>query len=461
MQFRVSRPLSILATTLVVTSLPYLVTSEPVQYCQHGSARSDIDFCMGVLTQQNISTSSHDFYLTLNITRYSKASLGWSVLGLGDVMDGGLMFVVYGNPDSTGQPVVSVRTSTGHSPPKVATSADKNGVDVRVISAEWARLHAFPDSAMAMISLICYSCTSWPGSRALMTSNPQPWMWAFNYQQEMSTFELNANLNMHGEGGWGHFDINMPHTVGRPDNALTTTIVSAEPAWGVSENDRSSATNTTLSACRKYLLLHLHGIVMGAAFLLIFPTGTLAIRSGFPLAFKYHWVIQVVASGLTGVGFVLGLLHRREVNTIHQLVGIFLMACLGMQSFVGWRHHIVFLRLHRRTWLSHSHMWIGRLMMIGGWSNLITGIMLSGYSRLVITTAGVLIGAEILGFIVLLWWTRVKGLDGELAIKWNSAGHEDNDAEYFALGEDDKEEDTAVQLGREKTRSIMGNVEEA
>ena len=200
------------------------------------------------------------------------------------------MFVVYGDIDSARLPVVSVRTSTGDSPPKVVASADTNGLDVRVTSVGWVRLHAFPNSAMTMVSLIFYSCTSWPGSQTLLTSNPQPWMWAFNYKQEMPSFELDANLNMHGEGGWGRFHINIPLMVpNKTISTITPIMGSEEPKSGVSKNSNDSAINTTRWARgKKYLLLHLHGIVMGAAFLLIFPTGTLAIRSGFPWAFKYH-----------------------------------------------------------------------------------------------------------------------------------------------------------------------------
>ena len=354
------------------------------------------------------------------------------------------MFVVYGHPDYAGQPVTSVRTSTGHSPPKLAALEDKNGVDVRVIGAQWVKSYAFARPTVAMISLICYSCTLSQGSGAAVASNPQSWMWAFNYEQEMSTSELDASLNMYGEGGWGQFLVNMPPSFGGPDNTMATSMMSGEPDLGHNNNDRPSAGNAAMSIGQNYQVPYLHGILMAAAFLLLSPTGALAIGSGFPLAFKYRSLIQVVACGFTGVGFMLGLLRRHQVNSMHQLIGCSLVACLGIQGLLGWRHHVIFLRVHRRTWLSHCHIWMGRLLMTGGWGNLITGIVLSGHSRLAVTAAAMLVGGEALGFLA-VWWRRRRGrVQGDLAMKWNSAEYETNDVDYFALGEDDKEEETEI-----------------
>jgi hypothetical protein len=443
MYLQVRAPYFALAASIV--SLLNPVVSEPVQYCKYGAATDQIDFCVGVLMHHNISTTFHDLYLTMSVSRPDSTSLGWTAVGLGEVMEGALMFIVYGDPKSSEQPIVSIRKSTGHKQPTLVTREDMNGADLRVIRADWVAPSSPSGSSVAMVSLVCYSCHLWPGAEVSATSKSQPWMWAWNSKQAIPVFTYDAHLKMHahhaGAGGWGNFYVDMSRSVNNWHSFPSfPPIRPGIRALGVSESPKVSVTYW-MAWLKHNPGLHAHGIIMGAAFLLLFPIGILAMRYGSTNSFKYHWILQLITSGLFGVGFLLGLMLKSKINTVHQVLGILLIACLGVQNILGWRHHIVFLRLRHRTWLSHFHIWLGRFVMIGGWSNLITGLILRGYSNLCIALVGCLVGSELVGLITWLWLLKLKVKSPKLPRKVRAERHKNNDAEYFALGEDDDEDD--------------------
>ena len=92
----------------------------PTQYCQKSDGTPSgarLDFCTSLTTYENPQSSSHNLYLSLHITRKDASPNGWMAVGIGDRMDGALMFVVYGDPRSGRAPIVSIRTTKGHSQP--------------------------------------------------------------------------------------------------------------------------------------------------------------------------------------------------------------------------------------------------------------------------------------------------------------------------------------------------------
>lgn len=75
-----------------------------------------------------------------------------------------------------------------------------------------------------------------------------------------------------------------------------------------------------------------------------------------------------------------------------------------MQGILGWRHLVKFLEISHRTWLSDVHVLLGRSVMIGGWSNVIIGMMLYSYSTEAMAIVGTLGLLEMAGLI--LWITE-------------------------------------------------------
>ncbi|KAI1457375.1 iron reductase domain protein [Annulohypoxylon moriforme] len=453
-----------------IIPLAHLGASEPVQFCKYGAENNEIDFCMSMLTHYNTSTSAHDLFLTMSVLRPNSTALGWTAIGLGEVMEGSLMFIVYGDPLVSKQPIVSIRKSTGHSQPTLITEEDtKSGADLRLLRADWQESPSDRRTVSAVVSVVCYSCHLFPGTTISATSKSQPWMWAWNDNQEFDDFLEDSQLQGHshqsGAGGWGNFYVDMSRSLNTwKSSPSPPSIILGIQAIGVSESPNGSPAYG-VAWLKNNPILHAHGILMGVAFLFVFPLGVLAMRSGRAKAFKYHWVLQLVASGLTVAGFVLGLVLGRKVDTFHQVLGITLVASLGVQGILGWRHHMVFLRLRRRTWLSHSHIYLGRLMMIGGWTNLITGLVLRGYSRVSVGIMGCVVVLEAIGLTAWLAWKRIKAARDERMNKHGSNGHKDDLSNYFALDDlDEDEEEDALPSGNpqdEESKPMMGKSEKA
>jgi hypothetical protein len=416
------------------------VFCEPVQYCKYGATSNGVDFCMGMLLHSNVSTQANDLYLTMSVSRQSNSSLGWTALGLGETMEGSLMFIVYGDPLSGESPIVSIRKSTGHHQPTLVQPNDMNGADLRVIRSDWF----FPSSTTttAMISVICYSCHLWPGTTVSDSSHSQPWIWAWNPSQGFDIFTYDAHLSMHahhaGKGGWGNFYVDMPRSLNTWHNQPSFPPIIS----GVESLGTSSSPEFSMKWMHRNPLTHAHGIAMCTAFLGLFPAGVLAMRSGSKQSFKHHWVIQAIASLLTINGGILGLYLGHRIDTLHQVVGIVIILLLGTQGFLGWRHHVVFVRLHHRTWLSHAHIWLGRILLTGGWFNVMTGLILRGYSGLSLGVMGAFIGVEILSMGAWLYW-KSSGKSQKI---------ENDGVNYFTVGDDEYEEEASEINGQDKEK---------
>jgi Cytochrome domain of cellobiose dehydrogenase len=438
----------VLAATLLL-SVP--VSAEPVQYCKFGynarEERSEVDFCMGLLMHQNLSTNTHDLYLTMTLTRSSP--LGWTAIGAGNVMKGSLMFIVYGDPNSSESPIVSIRTSEGHHQPKLISKADAGGADIRVLRADWVpSTEGFTPSNplyVAKISLVCYSCHLWPGTEISATSRSQPWIWAWNSRQDIPVYSYDAHLDMHkhhaGNGGWGNFYVDMARSINTAKSAPSLPPIRPQTATlGASDLplDREGMLNWIISEPK----VRAHGFIMTVVFLALFPLGTFAMRSRSAKSFKYHWVIQLTASILAVIGIFNGLLIDPVIWTVHQAVGITLVVALGAQGILGWRHHVGFVKDRRRTWISHAHVWLGRSIIVAGWSNIVTGMRLGGYSH---TAVMAVAGLMVLEFVGLTFWicaanrkSRRKMSQNARAINpgWNK------ELQYFAVGDMDSDDET-------------------
>jgi hypothetical protein len=183
-----------------------------------------------------------------------------------------------------------------------------------------------------------------------------------------------------------------------------------------------------------------HGLILSTAFLLLFPAGIVTLRSSSSKNFTYHWTIQLSASFLLLLGAALGLLKSSKMNTIHQWGGIGLAAIIGIQGLAGWWHHRLFLRLKRRTWVSYLHIWLGRGMMLAGWGNIVTGLLLRGYEF----TSGLVVSVEVivclqaLGFGWWVVWRERKYGKGKYTPKPTWAEIAEG---HFALEEDGSDDD--------------------
>ncbi|OAA73468.1 Carbohydrate-binding domain family 9-like protein [Cordyceps fumosorosea ARSEF 2679] len=437
------------------------------QFCLDGWDRQGPRFCMAASMYHNHSTSAHDMLVSVEVTRPADAALasaGWLAIGSGAVMSGSLMFVVYGDPLTGQGPFVSARgveIGNGHTPPDVLSRDDpslNHGVLVQQLGAgEWRA--GANGTHVGVVRFACYACTAWSGHAVDAEATSQPLIWAFNGLEDMAPYAWDQPLHKHvGVSGWGNFYANL--------QAASTHHAAGPPAV-VPGHDRINAAATHITVkppsffqrLRARPAAHAHGFVMLLAFLALFPLGVVGIRSGLDRAFKYHWTIQAGAMCFATVGAALGIYMSRGnlLGSAHQKVGLAVFALLFAQAASGWWHHVRFVRIRRRTWVSYAHMGLGWGILLGGWANAVTGAMLFGLGRPGLLVLVGLVATELMALVAVVYVARRKSRQDRAkatakATDWRDGENE----EYFALddadSEDDDEEDTSSRKSDEKLR---------
>lgn len=450
-----------ISTLLLIAAL-----AEPVQYCKFGDParpNQEVDFCLGITTQRNETTGAHNVHLTFTHTRRRLWANGWTAVGTGDVMADSLMFIIYGDPSSGEKPVVSIRRVTGHHQPKLLTQAQMGGGDMRVLRSDWIAQSA--GEVTATVSAICYSCTLWPGSASLSaTSTSQPWIWAWNKEQEFDVYDYEAHLLMHahhaGKGGWGRFYVDMARAESTASYIPSVPVIRpGVSALGASEAPDLFAFGGITGFFSTNPVLHLHGFLMALAFLLLFPAGVFAMRSGSSRAFTYHWIVQALASAATIGGIAAGLTLQRKINTAHQIVGLSLGSALGLQAYLGWKHHVDFVRIRRRTWISHAHVWTGRCIMTGGYINMILGLLLRGYAHIHVGLTTLFIVLQSLAMIFWVWRQARKAAAVAHFAKYKSLEEDVQEQGCFTVASAEETDDEDDEKGVDSAATLRGGEE--
>lgn len=121
------------------------------------------------------------------------------------------------------------------------------------------------------------------------------------------------------------------------------------------------------------ILIIVHAVCLAGSFLLLFPLGVVALR-WFKLI-RVHWMLQVLATLICLLGLVIAIAFSSmdpEYNTFgegHQIIGIVVVFALIVQTATGYKHHQDCKKTGRRTWISYSHLWIGRVVIVLGMVN--------------------------------------------------------------------------------------------
>ncbi|QYT04075.1 Cytochrome b561 domain-containing protein [Trichoderma simmonsii] len=436
------------------------VSAAPSQYCLFGLPRDEIDFCMAVSLYHNHSTSAHDVYLSLAVrrsaTQSNGTSLGWTAIGTGPKMAGSLMFVLYGDPEvSDAKPTLSVRTvKAGHSRPAQVTQQDTGKqLDVRISETTWKK--AEDDLYVATASIVCYACSEWMGTEISPESVSQPWIWAWNKQQDMKAFAPDQQLEAHSMvDGYGYFYVDMKAATSHHSDGFPTFNVTGEDSnIGTSDRPIKEAKTGLWQKLLSRPLAHLHGFFMMTAFLLLFPVGAVAIRSGSEKSFKYHWVIQASAMVSALCGAIVAIVMSDMVfGSPHQIAGVVIVSLLVVQAVLGWRHHVDFIRIFRRTWISYAHISLGFVILVSGWANVIGGLVLYGFSKFGIAMLALFILLEAAGVGAWSFLARRRSMARGTIHKETP----ESSAAYFALEdipESDEEDDAAEERGLMQKRN--------
>lgn len=77
---------------LLIITLYIVLTAAQVQFC-HVDQVFSLDLCLTLSTAYNSTSGEHDYYVTFS--GLFKRGRGWNAFGIGERMDGALMFVLY------------------------------------------------------------------------------------------------------------------------------------------------------------------------------------------------------------------------------------------------------------------------------------------------------------------------------------------------------------------------------
>ncbi|KAF2455935.1 hypothetical protein BDY21DRAFT_386790 [Lineolata rhizophorae] len=126
-------------------------------------------------------------------------------------------------------------------------------------------------------------------------------------------------------------------------------------------------------------MLIAHGVMASMAFVIFFPAGAISIRlCSFPGLVWFHAALQGLAYMIYVVGFGLGVYmasNMRMLDHYHPRIGIALFVLLFVQPILGFLHHALFKKYQRRTFWSHAHLWLGRIIITLGIINGGLGLM--------------------------------------------------------------------------------------
>lgn len=324
--------------------------SAGAQYCQ----KSKPEFCVAVSSKENAETQGKDIYLSISATLPSTG--GWFSIGIGKKMAGALMFILYSD-DKREQLAVSVRTATGHDVPTVVTDTPPEiKVTKSVVDSE---------TGSYLADLVCYSCDKWPGID--FDSASQPWIFAENQGQVFHSLDTDSKLDMHQR--YGRLAVDMPSTLLAAEDPIPS-IDSEKESFGI------KAVRKGKSAAVKA-----HGTIMTICFMGIFFYGTVMIRWPHPQSFRLHWTAQLGAS-LLAIASAAFMLSTAKHLGPHKTTGLIATSLLILQSWLGYKHHIVFVKLRRRSLYSTLHVWLGRCVLCMGIFNIGSGMYYSGWSAL-------------------------------------------------------------------------------
>jgi hypothetical protein len=54
---------------------------------------------------------------------------------------------------------------------------------------------------------------------------------------------------------------------------------------------------------------------------------------------------------------------------MHYYIGSALFFAIGVQALLGYYHHVLFVKLRQRTYISYAHIILGWAAMCAGWVN--------------------------------------------------------------------------------------------
>ncbi|KAK5690631.1 hypothetical protein LTR97_012187 [Elasticomyces elasticus] len=377
----------------------------------------DADYVVAINAVQNGDIYFHMSAPTVN---------SWVGVGIGENMADSLMLVSYKSANGTGV-TTSARMGTGHSEPEVLRNTEAH---VELIwndaYAPFCNTASHKSGGIMISHGVCRGCGN--VSSLDYTNKAQPFIFAVGPKEDLQDDSVEAPVRRHVYYGRFTMDMTLATT---PLDFLEGADYGRVPAPNVQgpaglQSDTNFQSNHTSPVVDGHVDSDptpiVHGVMMGVAFIVIFPLGSILLR--LTNSVRWHWVVQSVGVLCVIIGFGTGVSVSYEYNrtksfaSAHQSLGLLLLAFTLIQFGLGAAHHLLFKahaisqtsrRKESRTvwkpipWLRRPHLVLGPMTLLLALVNGGLGINLArdDFARIPYAAVVAIIGIAFL--LVRLW----------------------------------------------------------
>ncbi|SPN96842.1 related to cellobiose dehydrogenase [Cephalotrichum gorgonifer] len=365
---KILNPLLAAASALFATASAGVIGHCPVQD----------KFCMSIgVPESSAASGSGNIYFQVQSVadQYS-----WVAVGTGTIMSGSNIFVFY--TDGAGNVTVSTRRGTGHTLPQ-----PQSDTRVQLLAGSGVA------NGIMTANVLCQNCESWSGGQMDLQGKSSAWIAAWREGSPLNTQSADARITQHQDTDTFRIDLTQA-TVTQDANPFVTGAAAGTGNNGNTNSGNNSGTGagnnggigvgntggTSSTSGSGPDMLLIHGVIMTAAFALLYPLGSILIV--LVRKWYFHVACQVVAFIAMWAGFGTGYTTARNTGTLfkdgHTIFGTVVVSAMVLQPILGSLHHHYFKKNGTRSPVSYAHIWYGRVLMLLGIVNGGVGLRAAG-----------------------------------------------------------------------------------
>ncbi|EJT73368.1 hypothetical protein, variant [Gaeumannomyces tritici R3-111a-1] len=315
--------------------------------------------------RSSASSGSGTIYMQIK----APASFSWVALGTGSGMASSNIFLVY--QDGRGNITVSPRRGTRYTQPQLDTSSTAARLQLLAGSG------VSSDGSMTA-NIACSNCQSWNGGSMGLADTQTSWIGAWAEGSSLATTNQNAGIRRHDDTSVFALDLSKAAIPSDSNPFLTGGSGSGNDNTGGSSGGSSGGVSFGSTGPSSLVLAH--GAIMAILFVILYPLASMVM----PLfgKWKVHGGAQVFNFILMWVGFALGITVAKDrsmlFNNAHTTLGVIVVCLLILQPFLGYAHHMHYVKHQRRGLVSYVHIIWGQSLIVLGIVNGGLGLRLTG-----------------------------------------------------------------------------------
>ncbi|KAF2469130.1 CBD9-like protein, partial [Lindgomyces ingoldianus] len=353
-------------TTAVSHSILEIDRREPINSTTsawvYGAKHGNITFAVTAVT------SSGDLYFHLE----APADNNYVAIGTGEEMDDSLMWIVYRSSDGKGV-TLSPRTVDGNVEPsyddKTGCQLNTNdGITNGITSLDSKDIYAVNGYCKGINGKSYRKRESDGGGggkgKISFSSTNQPFIFALGPDdRDLRSSSMSAGIRRHIL--YGTFSMDLSKASVQDSDDVFQTQLSSVGGW----TNHNAQTLENPKNDRDWSA-PIHTVVMCGTFVILFPIGVIFLR----LLEKVRWHAWIQGFGMVlavlgvGVGIKLGLEynHSKNVNSAHQILGLFVVVFTIAQFTLGFIHHRIYKKHSRPTIMGKIHLYMGPFILLAG-----------------------------------------------------------------------------------------------